>query len=310
MHKHQSLLIMAAMLVLAVPCFPAATATREMISPSSSSLTDLQVVTFAWAGANDTGATSATIAAQIRGWYLFMAETIPVANPTASYDIAINNAAGVDLMGGALADRSQTLAQRVWPPTVSQVIDSVLSLAITNQGVAGASGTVKLYFCRTPAPGLITVASLVATGMSLESGGNLDAVTASLAALAVGATPYSFISTASANLTNVKASAGRLYSITAINPGAAEQYIRLYNKATAPDPSACSANTDCPVIYFPVPVTTSPTGGVQTILLGPAGLAFTNGIGYSISGAACTVVSTCVDETNSAAGVTIILGYK
>ncbi len=31
---------------------------------------------------------------------------------------------------------------------------------------------------------------------------------------------------------------------------------------------------------------------------------------YSISGAACTVVSTCVDETAATAGVTIILVYK
>ncbi len=31
---------------------------------------------------------------------------------------------------------------------------------------------------------------------------------------------------------------------------------------------------------------------------------------YSISGAACTVVSTCVDETAATAAVTIILVYK
>ncbi len=31
---------------------------------------------------------------------------------------------------------------------------------------------------------------------------------------------------------------------------------------------------------------------------------------YSITGAACTVVSTCVDETAATAGVTIILVYK
>jgi hypothetical protein len=125
-----------------------------------------------------------------------------------------------------------------------------------------------------------------------------------------GATPYSFISTASANLTNVKASAGTLYSITVINPGATLQYVRLYDKATSPDPSACSANSDCPVLYFPIPSNADSLGGGFTIPVGMLGIAFANGIGYSISGAACTVVSTCTDETNSAAGVTINLVYK
>ncbi len=125
-----------------------------------------------------------------------------------------------------------------------------------------------------------------------------------------GATPYSFVSTASANLTNVKASAGTLYSITVINPGATLQYVRFYDKATAPDPSACSDNSDCPVLYFPIPANADSLGGGFSIPIGMLGIAFANGIGYSISGAACTVVSTCTDETNAAAGVTIILVYK
>lgn len=126
----------------------------------------------------------------------------------------------------------------------------------------------------------------------------------------VGSVPYSFVSTASANLTNVKSSAGTVYTLTLINPTATMQYIRLYDKASAPDPSECSANSDCPVLYAPIPTTGDTNGAGFTVPLGPIGIRFANGIGFSISGAACTTVATCTDETNATAGVTLVLGYK
>jgi hypothetical protein len=125
-----------------------------------------------------------------------------------------------------------------------------------------------------------------------------------------GATPYSFVSVAGDNFVSVKASAGTLYSLTVINPGATKQYVRLYNKASAPDPSACSTNADCPVIYFPVPSRADSLGAGVSLPLPAMGMAFSAGLAFSISGAECTVVSTCTDETDSAAGVTIILSYK
>jgi hypothetical protein len=160
---------------------------------------------------------------------------------------------------------------------------------------------------------ILTLLLLILTPLAAAQGNIVtftDMTGGNLSFLAAGATPYSFISTASANLINVKASKAILYSITLINPGTTLQSVRLYNKASAPDPSACSANSDCAVIYSPIPVMADSSGSGFTISFGTSGIAFSAGLGFSISGAACTVVSTCTDETNAAAGVTIILTYK
>ncbi len=157
--------------------------------------------------------------------------------------------------------------------------------------------------------GSIGTAASILTG-ALPAGSNLIGKVNIAAAATGGCTPYSFISTASANLTSVTAAPSTLCSLTVINPGATLQYVRLYNKASAPDPSNCSANSDCAVIYIPIPAASDSLGAGVTIPLPPAGWAFSLGIGFSISGAACTVQTTCVDETSALAGTTIILGYK
>jgi hypothetical protein len=125
-----------------------------------------------------------------------------------------------------------------------------------------------------------------------------------------GATPYSYISTASANQINVKASAGTLFTVTALNMTATVQYLLLFDKATAPDQSACNGNSDCPVMYFPIPTQADTNGAGFSIPLGPLGIEFANGLGFSIIGSACGEVATCVNETNAAAGVVLSLGYK
>ena len=70
-----------------------------------------------------------------------------------------------------------------------------------------------------------------------------------------GTTPYKLISTASTNANVVKASAGNLYSITAIGQTSTIKYLKLYNKATAP-----SVGTDVPVMTIPVPANTQGAG--------------------------------------------------
>ena len=156
---------------------------------------------------------------------------------------------------------------------------------------------------------LVLCFAFVATASAQITVGGQVAIKASAAG---GASFHSFISTASANLTAVKASAGTVKTIFVVNPTANKQYLKLYNKATAPDPSACSTNSDCGVAYFIVPASTTGTtdGSGFVVSLPPEGVAFSTGIGYSLTGAACTVLTTCTDETASDAGVAIFISYK
>lgn len=78
---------------------------------------------------------------------------------------------------------------------------------------------------------------------------------------------------ATVNPTIVKASGGRVYKITGQNAAEAIKYIKLYNKATAP------AETDTPVATFAVAASAPFTIDFD------AGLYFSAGIGYRLTGA-------------------------
>jgi hypothetical protein len=98
--------------------------------------------------------------------------------------------------------------------------------------------------------------------------------------------------------------------LTITNPLAIKQWIRFYNKASYPDPSACSANSNCPIASLVIPANGDSLGGGFSLDLGSDGIAFSTGISYAIVGAACTALSTCTDETAAGTDVEILAGYK
>ena len=86
-------------------------------------------------------------------------------------------------------------------------------------------------------------------------------------------TGFRLISAASTNATSLKASAGTLYVLYAVNLNAAVRYVKFYNKASAP-----TVGTDTPVATFPIPA--SATGAGFALDLGP-GFDFSTGIAYA-----------------------------
>lgn len=89
--------------------------------------------------------------------FIFKARTAPGSAPyipTASYDITLNDASGLDVMGGALADRSETAVEWVTPLAsdgtsyVEAPVQGALYINITNNSVNAAVVTVRLYILR------------------------------------------------------------------------------------------------------------------------------------------------------------------
>jgi len=113
-----------------------------------------------------------------------------------------------------------------------------------------------------------------------------------------GATPKCVISAATTNATSVKASAGVLYSIHAINLNAAVRYLKFYNKASAP-----TVGTDPTVLTFPIPAST--TGAGFAIAM-PNGIAFATGIALALT----TGVSDSDTGTVAANDIIVNLTYK
>lgn len=83
-------------------------------------------------------------------------------------------------------------------------------------------------------------------------------------------------SAASINATVVKASAGIVGFIHAVNLNAAVRYLNLYNKATTPAPA-----TDNALLIAKLPIPASTTGAGFTLPI-PNGAAFSSGISYAV----------------------------
>lgn len=110
-----------------------------------------------------------------------------------------------------------------------------------------------------------------------------------------GFTPYNLISANTTNATNVKASSGTVYLLTAMNNAATICYLKVYNKASAP-----TVGSDTPVLILMLPA----TGGVS-VPLPPIGIAFGTGISFALT---TNLVNS--DTTAVAANqVTVNLGY-
>lgn len=112
-----------------------------------------------------------------------------------------------------------------------------------------------------------------------------------------GLTPYSLISAATVNDTNVKGSAGQVYSVQVFNANVAIRYLKLYDKASAP------TSSDTPVKRWAIP---GNSAGAGIVSHWPQGIAFASGIGFRI-----TTGSADTDTGGVAAGEILLnLDYK
>jgi hypothetical protein len=116
-----------------------------------------------------------------------------------------------------------------------------------------------------------------------------------------GATSFHALSAPSNNSTNVKASAGTVYSLTVINPTATLGDFRFVDSASAP---TCSLGTGVIANYAVQPNTTSP--GLH--LTFPYGKLFTNGISFCLTGVTGTVTDN--DNTSFVIGAQINIEWK
>ena len=110
-----------------------------------------------------------------------------------------------------------------------------------------------------------------------------------------GSTSTAVNSAATTNAAFLKASAGMVYSVMAMNASAAVKYVRIFNKASAP-----TMGTDVPVMVIAIPATSS-----KEITI-PLGLKLSAGIAYAITNAAPAIDNTAV----AAADVQLLIDWQ
>jgi len=114
----------------------------------------------------------------------------------------------------------------------------------------------------------------VGTLVGINAIGGVDATAEGIMPLAYGSNSYTRISDGT-DAAVIKATPGILRVLNASNVNAAARYVKLYDKATAPDPAQ-----DTPVATLLVPGAT--TGGVNVLACGQKGIEFTIGIAINI----------------------------
>lgn len=249
--------------------------------------------------------------------------TIPSAGGgTGSVTITLNgqSSIGVDVSGtwtGLIVfegsvDGTHWLASTIIPLNLGSPVGAVTANTTAQANTAGlvgfrargntvGSGTATINFrgCVSGPPSVM-LDNITSTGTALDVNLKTSSIgVAPIAATSGGATPFHYISAASANQDsqNVKASAGQVYSVNACNLNAAARYLKLYDKATAP------TSADTPVHTLMMPGASAGAGFVLSV---PVGLVFASGIGFRLT----TGIADNDANAVAAAEIAVNLGYK
>lgn len=85
----------------------------------------------------------------INGWITKVTTDPGATAPTDNYDLTLSDADGVDVMGGALANRDEAVSEQAMPLIGGAYgpvrVDSILTLAGSNNSVNDATVLVKVY---------------------------------------------------------------------------------------------------------------------------------------------------------------------
>lgn len=139
-------------LLLACPSLIFAAGTTVVAGPSKIQVlqSEKRVVTVTITADASTGAIASgvldPITLGLEGWHLYLVETVPgVTQPTALYDLTINDAHGASVTGTDLNNRSATTAERVMIDGAPMIFEN-WTLVGTNNSVHSAQITVYLEF--------------------------------------------------------------------------------------------------------------------------------------------------------------------
>jgi len=121
----------------------------ESVTQSLQAGGQIQVLQMVWVTDSSGNLTATDTAYPIEG-FLIMVETDPD-SPTTLYDITLKDANGLDVMGGALGDRSATATEVTLPLMNGNYtmipVYGTLSMDVTGAG-NDESGTIRIYFVR------------------------------------------------------------------------------------------------------------------------------------------------------------------
>ena len=112
---------------------------------------EVMVLTMAWTADANSGDVSATVSEADIDGYIFQVVTNPgTTAPSDNYDITINDASGVDIMGGELDNRDTANSEQVVPKIDAvygtRMVDGAITVNFSGNSVNSATGEVIIYY--------------------------------------------------------------------------------------------------------------------------------------------------------------------
>lgn len=121
--------------------FAAGTITQNTVRVNS----EIYETTFTCTGDASTGAFPSTFTGEDINGVVFCVKTNPGTAPTDDYDIVLNDADGIDIMGGNLADRDTSSSEEAYPKKTGTVKGPITPV-ITNNTNASAVVVIRVYY--------------------------------------------------------------------------------------------------------------------------------------------------------------------
>lgn len=137
-------IVLFAALALLIPAVAAAEGTCTVTYPDSYSTQIQKILVSCTADVSAHTYPDTTIVPK-RGW-IFLAETNPGSTaPTDNYDIVLNNANGIDVMGGTLMNRDTSNSEAAVPAISGWCDGGSLTMVTSNNSVNSATFTLTLW---------------------------------------------------------------------------------------------------------------------------------------------------------------------
>lgn len=114
---------------------------------------DVKYIDFDWVADDTDGSVPTTDSVHVADGYVILVVTDPgTTKPSDNYDITLKDSLGVDVMGGALDNRDDTLTEQAVPTIGSaqggRYVAGVLTFGLTGNTVNDATGKCRVYISR------------------------------------------------------------------------------------------------------------------------------------------------------------------
>lgn len=139
--KVLSMILVLILICTGTAAFGASILTQTRTSPTY----NVEKWTLSWTAHTDGSFTSTASTWNVDGYILLVVTDPGSPAPTDNYGITLTDSDGIDVMGGALANRDTSTTEEAIPSNGARFVSGKITIAISSNAVNGAKGIIYIY---------------------------------------------------------------------------------------------------------------------------------------------------------------------